>query len=372
MDGDRPTSRVYRIALSEFANDGRSLFTWLKEYGKLEYDTTRRELLNEWEESTMAKVGIKFTTNAIWDWLEYVETLGDKLGRSIVQRRKKILAGFPESFDVITSPERLRPDPGSYVIPANYPDNHPKRGQPHPDAGRPDLYALCKAFYPEWHQRIKSGQIRSIPRGSVYKVDHTDVDSDVEPNDRYDDDSDHDMLYASTTRKQITNRSVCGVCGGRGHYGTVDGMDCLTKQLGIIIPRSELAQTKYPSGITYPFTSIPSSSSTSHTKSSHGANPASSMRRAGKSKAGKSSIKPSKFPHRIKPKHVKHVDDDNSEHIDNGDYTEQDDDKPSDDDPQIDFTALAINYHTIDTRHNTNSSSYSSDDLSTRKSRPRK
>ena len=43
------------------------------------------------------------------------------------------------------------------------------------------------------------------------------------------------------------------------------------------------------------------------------------------------------------------MDDDNSEHIDNGDYTEQDDDKLSDDDPQIDFTALAINYHTIDT-----------------------
>ena len=52
---------------------------WLREYGKLEYDdTTKLELMNEWDEATMAKVGIKFTPNAIWEWLEYVETLGDK------------------------------------------------------------------------------------------------------------------------------------------------------------------------------------------------------------------------------------------------------------------------------------------------------
>ena len=85
------------------------VFVWLKEYGKLEYDdTTRRELLNEWDDATMAKVGIRFTPNAIWDWLDYVETLGEELGRSLSQRRKKLLSGFPESFDVITSPMTLR------------------------------------------------------------------------------------------------------------------------------------------------------------------------------------------------------------------------------------------------------------------------
>ena len=62
-----PTSRVYRIAMTEFANNGSGLFKWLKEYGKLEYDdTTRRELINKWDEATMAKVGIKFTPGAIY------------------------------------------------------------------------------------------------------------------------------------------------------------------------------------------------------------------------------------------------------------------------------------------------------------------
>ena len=32
----------------------------------------------------------------------------------------------------------------------------------------------------------------------------------------------------------------------------MDGVDCLTKQLGIEIPRSELTATKYPSGLKFP------------------------------------------------------------------------------------------------------------------------
>jgi hypothetical protein len=68
-----PNSRVCRIAMSEFPNDGHGLFVWLREYGKLDYDdTTRLELVNEWDTATMAKVVIKITPNAIWEWLEYV------------------------------------------------------------------------------------------------------------------------------------------------------------------------------------------------------------------------------------------------------------------------------------------------------------
>ena len=367
-----PTSRVYRIAMTEFANDGRGLFNWLKEYGKLEYDdTTRRELINEWDDATMAKVGIRFTPNAIWEWLDYVETLGDKLGRSLSQRRKKLLAGFPESFDVVTSPERLKPDPGSYILPDTYPDYHPKHGQPDPNAGKPDLYSLCKAFYPEWHYRIKSGQIRSVPKGSVYEVNHDNDDSDDDHDDG-NDDSDDQVAYSTITRKQITSKSVCGVCGGRGHYSRVEGMDCLTKQLGITIPRTKLAQTKYPSGITFPFTNHPGSSSASHRRPSHGVDYASSSRSSTRKtdKNKRPSRKPSPKPHKPslkhKPKRVSQVDEHESEHVEHEEYSEKDDNVSSEGDPQVDFSTLAVSYSTIDTRHSV-SDSYdeSSDELST-------
>jgi hypothetical protein len=356
--------------MNEFPNDGHGLFVWLREYGKLEYDdTTKLELMNEWDEATMAKVGIKFTPNAIWEWLEYVETLGDKLGRSLAQRRRKLLAGFPESFDVITSPERLKPDPGTYVLPAVYPAYHPKSGQPDPNAGRPDLYALCKAYYPEWHYRIKSGQIKSVPRGSVYEIREHAADYSEHDDDAYDDDSDREALYSSVSRRQITSKSVCGVCGGRGHYGRVEGMDCLTKQLGIQIPRSELALTKYPSGISYPFSDLPGSSAGAHKKSMHGAHLASSTRSSGKS--GKSKRIPSKHKTksrqpspRRKPKHVSQVDEHDSEHVEHEERTDQDEDQSSEGDPRADFAALAVTYSTIDIRNDARhtSTDESSDD----------
>jgi hypothetical protein len=45
---------------------------------------------------------------------------------------------------------------------------------------------------------------------------------------------------------------ICIYCGGRGHAGNVDGMECLTKQLNITIPRDELAATRYPNGLKFP------------------------------------------------------------------------------------------------------------------------
>jgi len=82
--------------MTEFANDGHGLFIWLKEYGKLEYDDiTRHELLNEWDDATMTKVGIRFTPNAIWEWFDYIETLGEKLGRSLPNVGRNSSLGFP-------------------------------------------------------------------------------------------------------------------------------------------------------------------------------------------------------------------------------------------------------------------------------------
>ena len=132
--------------------------------------------------------------------------------------------------------------------------------------------------------------------GSVYEVKHddTDIDDDDEPED---DDHDESTFYTSTNeRKQITSRSVCGECDGRGHYGRVEGMDCLTKQLGISISRSELAQTKYPSGITFPFSDAPNNSSLPYRKPLQEANFASSSRNPGKSKLN---------PHKPNPKSPK-------------------------------------------------------------------
>ena len=127
MNYIKPDSRIYRIAKKDnhIRNNGPALFKWLEKVGQLAMDDdTKERLLHEFEQSTMAKV-TPFTSDAIFIWLNYIDELGDKLGKSLNQKRKQFLAGFPESFDVVISAERMKPGPGSYVIAADYPAHHP-------------------------------------------------------------------------------------------------------------------------------------------------------------------------------------------------------------------------------------------------------
>ena len=196
----------------------------------------------------------------------------------------------------------------------------------------------------------------------MYKVSHDGDDFDDDDDDCNDDESDEETMYSAVTRKQITSKSICAVCGGRGHYSRVEGMDCLTKQLGISIPRSELAQTKYPSGITFPFSDTQGSSSGFRRRAMHGANIASSTRKTGKSKQITHKPNPKSIPRR-KPKRVNQVDEHDSERVEH-EHEEQDEDHSSDGDVRADFATLAVTYNTIDIRHDTYNSDESSDDSS--------
>ena len=286
-----PTSRIYRIARTEFPNNGPGLYKWLKVVGQLDRnEDEQEELRNQWEEATMAKVGIKFNYNAVFEWLNWVDEMGSQelLRKSPVQRRKKFLKGFPESFDNVITPELMQGDIGSYRIPATYPAHHPKAGQAHDDAGKPDLEALARALTPLWVAKIRSGAIKAAPRGSVYQVNDDDEADDGTHDDESDDDenayefkkfdkrgkkpfirkrrekdkpssSRKSDKYRSrqesadaVSRSKVNARMVCLVCGGLGHASNVDGMACLTSQLNIKVPKSDLQKIKYPNGITYP------------------------------------------------------------------------------------------------------------------------
>jgi len=79
----------------------------------------------------------------------------------------------------------------------------------------------------------------------------------------------------STSNTKITSRTVCGICGGLGHYGSINGKECLTKRLGVKVSKDILTQIRYPDGIRYPFQNAPGSSSqhSNVVKSSKGPHP---------------------------------------------------------------------------------------------------
>ena len=205
----------------------------------------------------MAKVGIRFDPTGIWKWLDWIEKHGDELSKTHSQKRKKFLEGFPESFDIVIQSEKMKDaSTTDFKIPTNYPTHHPKSGTQNPDRGKPDLFAMARAYYSEWSRRCAKGMIKQVPRGSVYQAETESVGSDEERcQETIDNDDDDDEDAYAIARSKITAAWVCIVCGGRGHASNVDGTDCLTKQLGITIPRSELAATRYPSGIRSPFNS---------------------------------------------------------------------------------------------------------------------
>jgi hypothetical protein len=265
------TSYIYRYATANFANNGRGLFNYLYEYGHLPYTSEQRtKLENEWTDATMATVGIKFTADAVFRWAEYIDNLAGKLNKSERDKRVKYLAGFPASFDVLVVAERSRGAVGSYTHPANYPAHHPNAGNAHPHAGQPDIMATAHGFYSEWARMIDKGMIKAVPKGMAYQADHSRSSSygrarskssasypassrDHGYRSTHSDGSSDDDEHANMARARVTKRMVCGVCGGIGHPGRVDGVgSCLTALLGHRVDHADLSRMTYPDGYNPP------------------------------------------------------------------------------------------------------------------------
>ena len=353
-----PTSWITRHANKIFPNNGPGLYKFIKHVGALSYDEYKiEEMRATWDEATMSKIGIRFDPTAIWKWHDWIEDYGDKLGKTNSQKRKKFLEGFPEAFDIVIQAEKMKTAATTDLkIPANYPAWHPKSGDAHPQAGTPDVFAMAQHFYPEWSRRCAKGLIRQVPRGSVYQAEVNSDASDERCHETIDDDDDEDAY--SVARSKITAAWVCVVCGGRGHASNVDGTDCLTKQLGITIPRSELASTRYPSGVRSPFTSdrrtydrrSPSKSG----ESSHMARSARSPRPSPRPSPSRNTRdsrrqtpnRPRDDKRRSKP--VRHAESMEERSEPEPTYDDQTSDYSVSD--EHDTARLAVNFHTIDTR----------------------
>ena len=359
-----PHSQVAKTLKEELLNDGKAAFQFIKTFGDLKLDDTERiRLTNEWDEATLTKVGIKLNSDSLFEWLEYIHTLGDKLTRTLIQKRKKFLDGLPQSFESIAAIERLRPNPGSYVYPNVYPASHPYAGQAHPKAGQPDLMALVLAFYPEWNNALNKGMIKPVPRGSVYLLNNEEEHGTQVEDTSYnqlDEDFEEMTLYTKSNKlksrpyqaSKITARTVCGICGGLGHYGSIDGKECLTKRLGVKVSKDTLSQIRYPDGISYPFKTGSNSSQHSniikhkkgaHTNTPKGKRPLKSKRRVYLVESENSSDSD-----RVGP----------SEHKDGVNVAQQPD---SDSASDVEIGKFAVAYHTIDTNKARHYQSYSSD-----------
>ena len=65
-----PTSKIHRTASDHFPNEGPKLFKWLKVVGQLDIpEETKEQYRRNFDQATMANVGIPFTPEGIFKWL---------------------------------------------------------------------------------------------------------------------------------------------------------------------------------------------------------------------------------------------------------------------------------------------------------------
>ena len=121
--------------------------------------------------------------------------------------------------------------------------HHPQAGNAHPLAGQPDIEALARQMYTEWSRMCTTGLIRSVPRGFAnHNARRANEGDEVSS-------SEDEALYASVrmARDAVTSKTVCGICGGMGHAGKIDGVgSCLTSLVGHKIPFDDLRAIRYP------------------------------------------------------------------------------------------------------------------------------
>ena len=248
-------------------------------------------------------------------WKEWCVDHGSRIGKTLAHIRTKYLEGFPDQFDVVVVPERsslVNGGAGNYVYPVNYPAHYPAAlaGTAHPNAGEPDLDTLAQFLSGVWVDMILHGKIKEPPKGTVLQTYGDDVSKqhttqaqafainnastwyvpEVEkgsvlqtgspelpiypgsPNEGVLPDSTQGGLFSAyqvmpmmdpTTgrvrnhvfavkRDSINARTLCFVCGGRGHVARMDGKTCSTLEMGVEVPKSLLEATIYSDGVEYP------------------------------------------------------------------------------------------------------------------------
>ena len=273
-----PRCALYRFVTTRFNGDGRGLYNYIWTYGHRTYTRTqnvKRE--SKWKDANVSSLKIPIDEDTVFTWKEWCVVEGNKLGKTLVEQRDKFLDGFPSQFDLIVIPERnsmANGGFGSHVHPVNYPNHFPAAlvGVAHPDAGMPDMDALCAAFTTSWVDMMNKGAIKAPPSGSLL---HTHAESQGESSmmgefwsfftqpELYPPQGPVETAYQSVlvdgtptllaiSRDSINANTICYSCGGRGHVSQVDGIQCSTMQLGITIPKSSLEGTTYPDGITFP------------------------------------------------------------------------------------------------------------------------
>jgi len=166
-------SSLYHLftTYANFMAEGIAVYEYIFEVGHVEFSEDQtKALIDIWNNMTLMNMKVPIDANSLYFWRQVISKAGEPLNKGPRQARRKFYIGLPESFDAVVSNERRIEGDGTYVFPANYPPHHPRAGTAHAQANSPDLDLMARVFSLEWNLYFKRGQIKPVPKGSVYSV----------------------------------------------------------------------------------------------------------------------------------------------------------------------------------------------------------
>ena len=148
---------------------------------------------------------IKYSFDGIFIWAEKVLAQGRILNKTADEMHTKFVTGLPKFCDTFRT--NMSKDTKS-IFPATYGAipglaGHPKAAQPHPMAGKPDIFTLAKAYFPEWCAAVTTHS-KFTPDGFARVVN--DVSDDTLPPE-----------LANLLSSEITPNTICTHCHQPGH-----------------------------------------------------------------------------------------------------------------------------------------------------------
>jgi hypothetical protein len=206
------TCELYKESMREYNNDGVLLYHRVRAVGTVVIPQTVKDAYSDtWKRMEYDNSRIRYTFDGIFQWAEKVFAQGRILNKTADEMREKFVSGLPKFCDGFRT--NMKKDT-TCIYPATYGAlpglaGHPRAIQAHPMAGKSDISALAKSYFPDWCAAVTTHS-KFTPDGFARVAFDTSNDTGY----------DFDTLPTELTNmlsSEVTPDTICTHCHKPGH-----------------------------------------------------------------------------------------------------------------------------------------------------------
>ena len=216
-----PSSRVYKMFMTQFPGRGIDIFWWMVAHGPINKPPRVLKAQEDvWIRMTMESLKLEYSCHGYLLWIECVLEQARILAKNGQQIKTKMIDGLPTFFN--TEKAHMRHNI-AFVYPATF-GGIPEyavtaaAGIVHPMAGQQHGEALLLSYVPDF--MAKCSETRNLPKGLVREI------IAMPENDQLDGiDGEDEKESVQLAAADVTEATKCYLCGGDSHAATQTGPD---------------------------------------------------------------------------------------------------------------------------------------------------